>query len=255
MTISVPTYSVYTRGSKVWKFKCESCSEDYFYRQASEGKSQDYVGVGRWANKDKADAEAQRKLDDALAKLDQVVPCPSCGQIQSSMLELARQKHLEWLTCVFVFPIVMGISGLFVALILFIPGLSEAFFMANYRHMIWASWFAIASIISIACGFLLLKFKDWISSGYDPNSRNKEKRIALGRTIAGINIDDACSIRPKYPLKRVAVLLLTGMLTISIAIMRWDDDPIWLILILNLVFAFSILAAISLDSNYRIKME
>jgi hypothetical protein len=86
---------------------CEKCSSEYKYtmfrvRQASTGPLS--------AASQEASQRAAARLQQALEKGVDPIPCPVCGHFQTDMVREARRRHLQWMNRValwgwFTFPI------------------------------------------------------------------------------------------------------------------------------------------------------
>lgn len=76
--------------------KCEGCERRYCYEMRRTGYGRAFVYLHADAHSTAVDA-ARKKLDDALERECEPVPCPACGRYQTHMIPRARQLQYRWM--------------------------------------------------------------------------------------------------------------------------------------------------------------
>jgi hypothetical protein len=89
-----------TRSGSVLKFvRCEQCNHEYAYwmHRKIQHSSFSVLGLDNRGAANRADREAQTRLQRSLSNYCDPVPCPECGHYQSEMIDRVRRTRAMWL--------------------------------------------------------------------------------------------------------------------------------------------------------------
>jgi hypothetical protein len=154
---------------------CEECGTDYAYEmeRAAVGHglsiyALDEEGAARRA-REEARTEVQRRLEGEI----DVVPCPTCGRIQSHMVPLARRHYLRW----------VDTAGWVVLLLAFAMAcMNVAMGSGAPPRRLLLAWPWIAALIAVGPVLIVLRLAR--AAAQDPNSTDPAARAALGKARA-----------------------------------------------------------------------
>jgi hypothetical protein len=165
-----------TRSGTVLKFvRCEQCNHDYAYwmHRKIEHSSFSALGLDNRGAVSRAAREANDRLDRALRKSCDPVPCPECGHYQEAMVARARRIRLIglWNFGIALIPLSLG-AGL----------LAGSFFQDDDEKMILA--FIAGLGATLVFNPIVILGRYWSNKHHDPNTKSAERRIKLGRRLA-----------------------------------------------------------------------
>jgi hypothetical protein len=157
---------------------CEKCGHRYGHAMTRTRRAigDRYVWQSREKYRDKYVGEARRELDAKLACGVEVVPCPECGWIQSSMLDRARQERYPAET----WPALTAFTIVMIALVgIFVLWELEKAFRLNWVN----AWISLSTTfgLMVCCGGACILREALRARRYDPNSAPREELIELGK--------------------------------------------------------------------------
>ena len=157
---------------------CESCKSGYIYSGIckSVGIGETLFNLNESGARMRAEADALRRLPNAVARFNLQIPCPMCGHYQKSMIRQFRRDRLEWMNLVgygLVLPAIIS-AGLIWAI-----AVSPAPPKPIHSTIIAS---VCSSLILSCIGFPLWRFM--ANLRFDPNRTDLQERLALGRSAA-----------------------------------------------------------------------
>jgi hypothetical protein len=126
--------------------------------------------------RERADQDAEQNLRGMLEREIEAVPCPICGWFQAAMVPKVQREHRVLLRD-------LGVVLIGIAIVAFWLSFLEG--ALRNRTLPW--WQATSAMVAAACacvGAGLLIVKVILSRRYDPNSADRDARIALGKSRA-----------------------------------------------------------------------
>jgi hypothetical protein len=173
--IIIPTGTQHTTtvmGYIARQVTCEECHERYLYDAQREavGVSHTELFGNKAAGASRSQSWASRALHGTLQRAIELVPCPSCGHYQSDAVRASRKVLWTPVKQLSVTAFVLGITFAAIA----------AFFL--YRHNN-RNFFVMATVAActLTVGLVLWAIRKLRVAHYDPNTENRETRIAAGR--------------------------------------------------------------------------
>lgn len=156
------------RGAGLKTVTCEKCNSEYGYQVVckASGSDTDYLFLNSNRARRNAEAIAKANLRDSIARATLVVPCPSCGQIQRGMLQVARNDYRRW----------MYVAGM----IMMILSCAIAPLCITYDWLI----VQYLALFSFSFGILLVATRKFLAARYDPNATDYTQRIAWATAMA-----------------------------------------------------------------------
>jgi hypothetical protein len=171
-------YTVTLSGTKLKGVHCESCHTEYVYqmKRTVKGSGTSLLFLDNQGARGRAGQDAENNLRGKLDREIEVVPCPICGWVQATMVPKLRRDHRAWLRA-------LGIVLLVIASAAFCFSFLEI--ALRNRTLLW--WQTTSAVVAVVCsgiGASLLIIKIVLSRRHDPNSTDREGRIALGKSRA-----------------------------------------------------------------------
>lgn len=168
-----------SKKGKTWKVvRCETCRQNYAYelKRTGRGSANSVFGGGHRI----AEQRAEENLQKLLAIGIEVIPCPTCGWYQSSMIPKARRLHRRWMLyvgqCLTIGAIpLMIIGGL-------INGINEQ----NGKPSLPWPIFVAGLICLFVGGIGMFVWKYNLARSYDPNDEDMETRKLYGQSRAAL---------------------------------------------------------------------
>lgn len=164
--IPIGVRRVATAEGTCWKFvKCIGCAQDYAYPLSAQtiGVDEDILFLDGEASRKRAQANAQRNLEQMYKNAVLPVPCPHCGLYQPDMVNLLKEDAPS--NRLFTAGLVLAVLSLGLPFT-DVPG-------------IW-----IATGLLLLTGVLLMGFADLSARRLDPNASDPEGRKQIGRKNA-----------------------------------------------------------------------
>jgi hypothetical protein len=171
-------YTVTLSGTTLKKVHCESCHAEYLYqmKRTARGSGTSLLFLDNQGAKERASQDAENNLRGMLEREIEPVPCPICGCFQATMVPMVQREHR----------VLLRYSGI-VLLVIAIVALWISFVEGPLRNVTITWWQTTSAMVAVACaavGAGLVIIKVVLSRRYDPNSADRDVRIALGKSRA-----------------------------------------------------------------------
>jgi hypothetical protein len=171
-------YTVTLSGTTLKEVHCESCHAEYVYqiKRTAGGTGTSLLFLDNQGARERADQDAKNNLRAILEREIDVVPCPICGWYQATMVLKVQRGHGVFMRDLGIVLLVIASAAFYFSFLEGAPG---------NRALPW--WHTTSAMVAAACagiGAGLVIIKVILSRRYDPNSADRDTRIALGKARA-----------------------------------------------------------------------
>lgn len=176
--------TVTSTGNETKLANCDHCGEQYGYvvERTAKGNGHAPFMLFKGSVTRSAEKQAAKKLERALKKAYDPVPCPNCALYPTSMAKRMRKDRFSELWS-------LGIGLLFVSPVF--PGIPYYFLLERLtagqldgmtRDSRETTLTVLAAVAGVLTAVGLLAFRKWLNARYDPNAEDShEARRVLAR--------------------------------------------------------------------------